>query len=177
MAKRTRRAGSAGARGIRLGYKLSSEEQGPRELVRLARLAEDAGFSFALISDHYHPWIDRQGQSPFVWSVLGGIAQATRRLRVGTGVTCPTIRIHPAIIAQAAATTAAMMPGRFFLGVGTGENPNEHILGQHWPPPDVRMEMLEEAVAVMRLLWQGGTREHRGRHPANKLDPLTRRMP
>ena len=103
---------------VQLGYKLSSEEFGPRELVGFARRAEAAGFAFALISDHYHPWTDAQGQSPFVWSVLGGIAQATEHLRVGTGVTCPSVRIHPAIIAQAAATTAAMFEGRFFLGLG-----------------------------------------------------------
>src|SRR5437763_2254339 len=112
-----------------IGYSLASEEWGPRELVDLAERAERGGFSFALISDHFHPWIDRQGQSPFVWTVIGGIARATRRLRLGTGVTCPTMRIHPAIVAQAAATCAAMMPGRFFLGVGSGENLNEHILG------------------------------------------------
>jgi coenzyme F420-dependent glucose-6-phosphate dehydrogenase len=146
------------------GYALSSEEHPPNDLVRYAARAEETGFSFALISDHYHPWIDRQGQSSFVWSVIGGISQATRRLRLGTGVTCPTIRIHPAIIAQAAATAAAMMPGRFFLGVGSGENLNEHVVARYWPPADVRLEMLEEAVGVMRLLWQGGTRDHRGRY-------------
>ena len=137
------------------GYALSSEEHAPADLVRHARLAEDAGFEFALVSDHFHPWIDRQGNSPFVWSVLGGIASTTKRLRVGTGVTCPTIRIHPAIIAQAAATTAAMMPGRFFLGVGTGENLNEHVLGDRWPDWDVRARMLTEAVAIIRELWKG----------------------
>ena len=147
-----------------IGYALSSEEHRPDDLVRYARRAEEAGFAFALISDHYHPWIDRQGQSPFVWSVLGGIAQASQRLRVGTGVTCPLMRIHPAIIAQAAATTAAMMPGRFFLGVGTGENLNEHILGHHWHPAGERREMLEEAVEVIRLLWQGGQQSFRGAH-------------
>jgi len=147
-----------------LGYSLSSEEHGPRDLVRFAKAAEDAGFTYALISDHYHPWADAQGNSPFVWSVIGGIAQATERIRLGTGVTCPTMRIHPAIIAQAAATSAAMMPGRFFLGVGTGENLNEHILGAKWPAPDERLEMLEEAVEVIRLLWQGGYQTHRGRH-------------
>jgi coenzyme F420-dependent glucose-6-phosphate dehydrogenase len=147
---------------VKLGYALSSEEFSPNDLVRYAQRAEEAGFTFALISDHYHPWIDRQGQSPFVWSVLGGIAHATKRLRLGTGVTCPTIRIHPAIIAQAAATAAAMMPGRFFLGVGTGENLNEHILGDRWPPHDIRLAMLEEAIAVIRLLWQGGTQTYRG---------------
>jgi coenzyme F420-dependent glucose-6-phosphate dehydrogenase len=144
------------------GYALSSEEHAPNELVRLARRAEEVGFTFALISDHYHPWIDRQGHSPFVWSVIGGIAQATQGLMVGTGVTCPTIRIHPGIIAQAAATSAAMMPGRFFLGVGTGENLNEHIFGDRWPTHDRREEMLEEAVAIIRLLWQGDTLTYRG---------------
>ena len=122
------------------------------------------GFSYATISDHYHPWIDKQGQSPFVWSVLGGIAEATQRLRVGTGVTCPTTRYHPAIVAQAAATVAAMMPGRFFLGVGTGENLNEHVLGDRWPEWEVRAEMVEEAVAVMRRLWRGENVSHRGCH-------------
>jgi coenzyme F420-dependent glucose-6-phosphate dehydrogenase len=146
------------------GYALSSEEHAPQQLVSNARRAEEAGFTFALISDHYHPWIDRQGHSPFVWSAIGGIAQTTETLRLGTGVTCPTIRIHPAVIAQAAATSAAMMPGRFFLGVGTGENLNEHILGDHWPAPDERLERLEEAVKVIRLLWQGGYQTHRGKH-------------
>ena len=147
-----------------LGYSLSCEEHLPNDLVRYARTAEETGFTFALVSDHYHPWIDRQGQSAFVWSVIGAIAHTTERVRLGTGVTCPTMRIHPAIVAQAAATSAAMMPGRFFLGVGTGENLNEHILGDHWPAPDERLEMLEEAVEVMRLLWQGGYQTHRGKH-------------
>jgi coenzyme F420-dependent glucose-6-phosphate dehydrogenase len=147
-----------------LGYSLSSEEHGPLDLVRFTKAAEDAGFTFALISDHFHPWVDAQGNSPFVWSVIGAIAQATERIRLGTGVTCPLIRIHPAIIAQAAATSAAMMPGRFFLGVGTGENLNEHILGDKWPAPDERLEMLEEAVDLIRLLWQGGYQTHRGKH-------------
>lgn len=141
-------------------YALSSEEFGPRELVRNARRAEEAGFTFALISDHYHPWISRQGHSPFVWNVIGGIAEATSRLRLGTGVTCPTFRIHPAIIAQAAATSAAMMEtdegeGWFFLGIGSGEALNEHILGDQWPPAEVRLEMLREAVEIIRLLWGG----------------------
>src|SRR5437660_10158012 len=147
-----------------IGYSLSSEEWGPGDLVRWAAAAEASGFRFALISDHFHPWTDAQGQSPFVWAVLGGIARATERLRLGTGVTCPTVRIHPAIIAQAAATVAAMMPGRFFLGVGSGENLNEHILGDNWPPVGIRQQMLEEAVAIMRLLWKGGEQTHRGRH-------------
>jgi coenzyme F420-dependent glucose-6-phosphate dehydrogenase len=149
---------------VQLGYSLSSEEFPPNDLVRYAQRAEEAGFAFAMVSDHFHPWIDRQGQSPFVWNVVGGVAQATRRLRLATGVTCPIIRLHPAIIAQAAATAAAMMPGRFCLGVGTGENLNEHITGHHWPAHDMRLAMLEEAVAVIRCLWQGGSQTYRGRY-------------
>jgi coenzyme F420-dependent glucose-6-phosphate dehydrogenase len=149
---------------MELGYAISSEEHSPLDLVRNAAKAEESGFTFALVSDHFHPWTDRQGQSPFVWSVLGGIALATERLVVGTGVTCPTIRIHPAIVAQAAATTAAMLPGRFFLGVGTGENLNEHVLGQRWPSTEIRREMLEEAVHLIRELWRGELTSHRGRH-------------
>jgi coenzyme F420-dependent glucose-6-phosphate dehydrogenase len=148
----------------KIGYALSSEEHPPDALVGFARKAEQAGFDFALISDHYHPWIDRQGQAAFVWAVVGALAQVTERLQIGTGVTCPTIRIHPAIIAQAAATAAVMLPDRFFLGVGTGENLNEHILGDRWPPTEVRREMLAEAVQVMRLLWGGGQQSHRGEH-------------
>ena len=147
---------------IELGYKLASEEHGPNELVRFAGLAEEHGFAFALISDHFHPWTDRQGQSPFVWSVIGAIAHSTKRLQLGTAVTCPTMRIHPAIVAQAAATAATMMPGRFFLGVGTGENLNEHILGQGWPQTDVRQARLAEAIQVIRLLWEGGFQSHHG---------------
>jgi len=139
----------------KLGYSLSSEELGPATLVRNAQRAEEAGFAFALISDHYHPWTDAQGQSPFVWSVIGAIAQATDRLVLGTGVTCPTVRMHPALVAQAAATSAAMMPGRFFLGVGTGEALNEHITGEPWPAIETRLEMLEEAITVIRELWRG----------------------
>ncbi|MCA0452440.1 MAG: TIGR03557 family F420-dependent LLM class oxidoreductase [Chloroflexi bacterium] len=146
----------------KMGYALSSEEHVPQKLIQNAKQAEQAGFTFALISDHYHPWIDKQGESPYVWSVLGGIAQATTTLQVGTGVTCPIIRIHPAIIAQAAATVASMMPGRFFLGVGTGENLNEHITGEKWPIFDTRAEMLEEAVEIIRLLWQGGSQSWDG---------------
>jgi len=155
----TRTSGS-----VRLGYALSSEEHGPLDLVAQAQRAEESGFAFALISDHFHPWVGTQGQSPFVWSVLGGIAVRTERLRVGTGVTCPTIRVHPAIVAQAAATAASMLPGRFFFGVGTGENLNEHILGDRWPPAFVRREMLREAVEVIRELWRGELTSHRGAH-------------
>ena len=151
-------------RGLRLGYALSSEEHPPLDLVRNARRAEEVGFEFALISDHFHPWLDSQGQSPVVWSVLGAIAREPERLEVGTGVTCPLIRMHPAIVAHAAATTAAMFEGRFFLGVGTGENLNEHILGDGWPAYRVRREMLEEAVELMREMWQGGIQSHYGSH-------------
>jgi coenzyme F420-dependent glucose-6-phosphate dehydrogenase len=149
---------------MEIGYALSAEEHRPLDLVRYAYGAEQSGFSFALISDHFHPWIDRQGESAFVWSVIGGIAASTETLRLGTGVTCPTIRIHPAIVAQAAATSAALMPGRFFLGVGTGENLNEHVLGDRWPSASERLEMLEEAIEVMRLLWRGELSSFEGKH-------------
>ena len=149
---------------VEFGYALSAEEHPPNDLVRFATRAEEIGFTFAAISDHFHPWVDHQGQSPFVWSVLGGIAQATSTLKLGTGVTCPTMRIHPAIIAQAAATVTAMMPGRFFLGVGSGEALNEHILGDHWPRTPVRQEMLAEAIAVIRQLWEGGYQSWDGQY-------------
>ena len=149
---------------VEIGYWLSSEEHAPRDLVRNAVRAERLGFTGAMISDHFHPWIDKQGQSPFVWSVIAAVGQATERLRIGTGVTCPFIRTHPAIIAHAAATTEALMPGRFFLGVGTGENLNEHITGQKWPPYRVRAEMLRESVEIIRLLWQGGLKSYYGKH-------------
>jgi G6PDH family F420-dependent oxidoreductase len=145
-----------------LGYALSSEEHGPKELVANARRAEEVGFEFAMISDHFHPWTDAQGQSAFVWAVIGAIAGATERLRLGTGVTCPTIRTHPAIIAHAAATAAVLMDGRFVLGLGTGENLNEHVVGEGWAAPDERLDMLEEAIEVIRLLWEGRYQTHRG---------------
>ncbi|MFL5825832.1 MAG: TIGR03557 family F420-dependent LLM class oxidoreductase [Thermoleophilaceae bacterium] len=149
---------------MRIGYFLSCEQFGPRELVDQARRAEEAGFQDFWISDHYHPWNDEQGQSPFVWTVIGQLAEATSGMRVTTAVTCPTIRIHPAIVAQAAATATVALEGRFNLGVGTGEALNEHVLGDHWPEAEERIEMLEEAIEVMRMLWQGGTKSHRGRH-------------
>ena len=145
----------------KIGYFLSSEEFGAAELVRQAKLAEDAGFEALWISDHYHPWLAEQGNSPFVWSVIGAVAQATD-LPISTAVTCPTTRIHPAVIAQAAATSAVLTGGRFVLGVGTGEALNEHILCDPWPSADVRLEMLEEAVEVMRALWTGEVVEHHG---------------
>jgi coenzyme F420-dependent glucose-6-phosphate dehydrogenase len=149
---------------MEIGYALSCEEHTPLDLVRNATRAEEAGFAFCLVSDHYHPWIDRQGQAAFVWSVIGAIAASTSSIRLGTGVTCPLIRIHPAIVAQAAATSAALMPGRFFLGVGTGEKLNEHVLGDRWPSTRERREMLEEAIHVMRGLWEGELYSFEGKH-------------
>jgi G6PDH family F420-dependent oxidoreductase len=146
------------------GYFLSSEEHSPLSLVDQAVRAEQVGFDALWISDHYHPWNDEQGQSAFVWSVLGAIAVRTERVRCTTAVTAPTVRIHPAVIAQAAATTQVMFGGRFALGVGSGEALNEHILGDAWPTADVRIEMLEEAVEVMQALWTGEVVRHRGRH-------------
>jgi G6PDH family F420-dependent oxidoreductase len=145
------------------GYFLSSEEHGPRALVEQAQRAERAGFDRVSISDHFHPWMDSQGESPFVWSVIGGIA-ATTSLEVTTAVTCPILRIHPAVLAQAAATSSAALDGRFRLGVGTGERLNEHVLGQHWPPASVRREMLREAVDLMRELWSGRMVTRHGTH-------------
>ena len=148
---------------MKVGYFLSCEEFGPRDLLEQARRAEQAGFHALWISDHFHPWNDEQGHSPLVWPVIGALSEATS-LPVTTAVTCPTVRIHPAIIAQAAATSGVMHEGRFQLGVGSGEALNEHILGDRWPEVDVRLEMLEEAVEVIRLLWQGGQQSHHGRH-------------
>jgi G6PDH family F420-dependent oxidoreductase len=149
---------------MRIGYFLSCEEWAPHDLVAQAVKAQEAGFEGLWISDHYHPWIDEQGHSPFVWSMIGAIAQATDRMKVTTAVTCPTIRIHPGIIAQAAATSAVLLDGNFCLGLGSGEALNEHIFGDHWPEADERLEMLEEAVEVIRKLWEGGPKDHRGRH-------------
>ncbi len=149
---------------IKLGYALSSEEHKPKKLIAHAQMAESAGFKFLIISDHFHPWVSQQGESSFVWSVLGGIAQATQRVSVGTGVTCPIMRTHPAVIAQAAATIADMMPGRFFLGLGTGEYLNEHILGYPWPRVETRQEMLAEAIHILRELWKGEEYSYEGNY-------------
>ncbi|HWB72816.1 MAG TPA: TIGR03557 family F420-dependent LLM class oxidoreductase [Egibacteraceae bacterium] len=149
---------------VKFGYTLLSELHGPKELVDQAQAAEDAGFDLAVISDHFHPWLDSHSDSPFAWSVLGAVAERTQRLQLATLVTCPTIRYHPAIIAQAAATVAILSDGRFTLGVGAGENLNEHVVGHGWPPVDVRHEMLEEAVEAMRLLWRGDYCSFRGKH-------------
>ena len=148
---------------MRIGYFLSSEEHPPGELVRQASQAEQAGFQALWISDHFHPWNDEQGQSAFVWSVIGAIGQVSN-LPVTTAVTCPTVRIHPAIIAQASATAASLLPGGLNLGLGSGEALNEHILGDRWPTADVRLEMLEEAVEVIRALHTGDRVDHHGTH-------------
>ncbi len=149
---------------MQIGYHLSSEEHPASDLVGYARRAEESGFDYAVISDHFHPWLHRQGQSPFAWSVLGAIAQVTNRIRVGTAVTAPIRRMPPYLVAQAAATVTTLMPGRFFLGVGSGENLNEHVTGEWWPPSETRREMLEEAIEVIRKLFAGGTVEHFGKH-------------
>ena len=146
------------------GYTLSSEEHPPRALVENARKGEEAGFDFLTISDHFHPWVSAQGHSPFVWSVLGAVAATTEHVDVGIGVNCPTTRTHPAIVAHAAATTSLLFGDRFFLGVGTGEALNEHIVAKRWPPPPVRLAMLEEAIEVMRALWSGDTVDHHGEY-------------
>jgi G6PDH family F420-dependent oxidoreductase len=148
---------------MRIGYFLSCEEYTPAELVEQAVAAEKAGFDALWISDHFHPWNDEQGQSPFVWGVIGALSQACT-LPVTTAVTCPTVRMHPALVAQAAATAAVQLEGRFTLGVGSGEALNEHVLGDVWPSADTRLEMLEEAVDLMRELWGGEFVTRSGRH-------------
>jgi G6PDH family F420-dependent oxidoreductase len=147
-----------------LGYALSTEEHPPGDLIEYTSRAEEAGFEYALISDHFHPWIGTQGHAPFVWTVLGAMAHETDEIRVGTGVTCPFQRYHPAVVAQAAATAGVMFDDRFFLGVGTGENLNEHITGEGWPPFDIRIEALAEAVEVIRELFTGEQVTYRGDH-------------
>ncbi|MFI5534008.1 TIGR03557 family F420-dependent LLM class oxidoreductase [Kitasatospora sp. NPDC051853] len=145
------------------GYFLSCEEFTPEQLLAQARRAAEAGFTRLAVSDHYHPWNDAQGNSPFVWSMIGALSQAVD-LPLTTLVTCPTVRLHPAVTAQAAATSAVLLRGRFTLGVGTGEALNEHVLGDRWPAFSERAEMLEEAVEVMRRLFTGGQVTHHGRH-------------
>lgn len=147
----------------RYGYFLSSEEYDPAELVRQAVMAERAGFDALWISDHFHPWLDEQGQSSFVWSVIGAISQATS-LPITTAVTCPIMRIHPALVAQAAATAGLLTQNRFVLGLGSGEALNEHIVGQRWPGAAERLDMLEEAVGLIRELFTGRQVNHRGKY-------------
>ncbi|WP_305784613.1 TIGR03557 family F420-dependent LLM class oxidoreductase [Symbioplanes lichenis] len=149
---------------MKFGYKLSAEGFGPKELIRQAVRAEQAGFDFVEISDHYHPWLDVQGHSPFAWTVLGAIAARTERIGLATGVTCPTVRYHPAIIAQAAATLAITSDNRFTLGIGSGERLNEHVVGQGFPSVRGRQERLREALEIIKLLWQGGYQSYEGKH-------------
>jgi len=151
---------------VQYGYKLAAEAFDPRELVRQARLAEEAGFDFVEISDHFHPWLDSQGHSPFAWSVLGSIAASTERIGLATGVTCPTVRYHPAIIAQAAATLAILSEGRFTLGLGSGERLNEHVVAAGYPSVSDRQAMLREAIEIIRLLWSGGYHSYDGQYLA-----------
>ena len=147
-----------------IGYTMMCEQAGPKQLVRDVALAEEAGFDFAVISDHYFPWLDSQGHAPYAWSVLGAAAQATDRIPLMTYVTCPLRRYHPAVVAQKAATMQLLSDGRFTLGLGAGENLNEHIVGGGWPVASVRHAMLEEAVEIIRALWTGETVTYRGRH-------------
>jgi G6PDH family F420-dependent oxidoreductase len=149
---------------IGLGYTLMSEQSGPKALVGDAVAAEEVGFDFEVISDHYFPWLDEQGHSPYAWSVLGAVAHATERVGLMTYVTCPIVRYHPAVVAQKAATVQLLSDGRFTLGLGAGENLNEHIVGRGWPPVNVRHEMLTEAIGIIGALFDGGYVSHVGRH-------------
>ncbi len=150
---------------VEIGYKLFTENHGSHDLVNYARMAEDAGFDYVDISDHYLPWISKRGKSPFAWCVIGGLSQATESIRVHTGVTCPIVRYHPALVAQMAATAAVMLPDRFELGVGTGENLNEHVVGDSFPTSvDVRLDMLREAVEIIRSLWNGEMQDYVGNY-------------
>lgn len=149
---------------MKIGYKLTAEAFGPQELIRQAMLAERAGFDFVEMSDHYHPWLEAQGHSPFTWGVLSAIAARTDRIGLVTGVTCPSVRYHPAIIAQAAATLALISGGRFTLGAGAGERLNEHVTGIGFPSVRVRHQRFREALEIIRLLWQGGYQSYDGRY-------------
>src|SRR4051794_23946248 len=149
---------------MQIGYKLAAEAFGPAELIRQAIRAEQVGFDFVEMSDHYHPWLDVQGHSPFAWTVLGAIAAKTDRIGLATGVTCPMVRYHPAIIAQAAATLALVSDGRFTLGVGAGERLNEHVVGAGFPSVRGRHERLREALEIIRSLWSGGYQSYEGKH-------------
>ncbi|SOE06707.1 LLM class F420-dependent oxidoreductase [Streptomyces sp. Ag109_G2-15] len=149
---------------VRFGYTMMTEQAGPQDLVTHVVRAEEAGFDFSVTSDHYFPWLDEQGHSPYAWSVLGAAAQATSRIPLMTYVTCPTMRYHPAVVAQKAATMQLLSGGRFRLGLGSGENLNEHVVGGGWPAADVRQEMLAEAIEIIRALFDGGYVNHHGRH-------------
>jgi G6PDH family F420-dependent oxidoreductase len=149
---------------IQIGYTMMTEQAGPRQLVRDVVHAEEVGFDFSVASDHYFPWLDEQGHAPYVWSVLGAAAQATSRIPLMTYVTCPTFRYHPVVVAQKAATLQLLSEGRFRLGLGSGENLNEHVVGRGWPAASVRRAMLAEAVEIIRRLFDGGYVTHHGEH-------------
>ncbi|MFD3873244.1 LLM class F420-dependent oxidoreductase [Streptomyces sp. NPDC058623] len=149
---------------VRFGYTMMTEQAGPRELVQHVAAAERAGFDFSVTSDHYFPWLASQGHAPYAWSVLGAAAQATSTIPLMTYVTCPTVRYHPAVVAQKAATMQLLSEGRFRLGLGSGENLNEHVVGPGWPAAHVRLEMLEEAVQIIRDLLDGGSVNHHGQY-------------
>ena len=148
----------------RFGYTLMTEQSGPKELVRYAISAENAGFDFEVCSDHYFPWLSSQGHAPYAWTVLGAVAHATERVGLATYVTCPTMRYHPAVVAQKAATLQILADGRFTLGLGSGENLNEHVVGRGWPSIDRRQEMLKEAVQIIRELFGGELVSWKGEH-------------
>src|SRR5690349_18173610 len=148
----------------RFGYTLMTEQSGPKDLVRYAAAAEDSGFDLLVSSDHYFPWLSAQGHAPYAWTVLGAVAQVTKRVELMTYVTCPTMRYHPAVVAQKAATMQLLSDGRFTLGLGAGENLNEHVVGGSWPLARLRHEMLGEAVEIIRALWSGGYVNYAGRH-------------
>src|SRR6476620_11091811 len=148
----------------RFGYTLMTEQSGPKELVHYAVSAERAGFDFEVSSDHYFPWLSSQGHAPYAWSVLGAVSQVTERVELMTYVTCPTIRYHPVVVAQKAATLGLLSEGRFTLGLGAGENLNEHVVGRGWPSVRVRQEMLVEAVQIIRDLFAGDLVDFTGQH-------------
>ena len=148
--------------GMQLGYTMMTEQAGPKDLVRHVVGAEEVGFDFAVSSDHYFPWLDEMGHSPNAWVTLGAVAQATSRIPLMTYVTCPIFRYHPAVVAQQAATLQILSDGRFTLGLGAGENLNEHVVGAGWPPADVRHAMLQEALEIIRPLLEGETVTYRG---------------
>jgi G6PDH family F420-dependent oxidoreductase len=148
----------------RFGYTLMTEQSGPVELVRYAAAAEKAGFDLLVSSDHYSPWLTEQGHAPHAWTMLGAVAQVTSRIELATYVTCPTMRYHPAVVAQQAATLQLLSEGRFILGLGAGENLNEHVVGRGWPPVARRHEMLVEAIEIIRALHTGELTTYRGEH-------------
>lgn len=149
---------------VEIGYTMMCEQRSPKDLVEDVVLAERAGFDFSVISDHYHPWLEEQGHAGYAWSVLGAAAQATERIPLMTYVTCPIVRYHPAIVAQKAATMSILSGGRFRLGMGAGENLNEHVVGGGWPSADTRHEMFREAIEIIRKLFEGGYKTYRGEY-------------